>query len=87
MYVQNLVDPEELVQTLSMHIVQPEVLATIEAINFSHIWWSCGVIQIDPCNGFLLAELSHGTTAKAKDFTMQVQLRRVPWALHLTVVH
>ena len=74
MHVQDLVDPEELVQTLSRHIVQPEVLATIEAINLSHIWWSCGVIQIDPCHGFLLAELSHRTTAKAKDFTMQVQL-------------
>ena len=74
MSVQDLVDPEKLVQTLSMHIVQPEVLATIEAINFSHIWWSCGVMQIDPCNGFLLAELAHGTKPQAKRFTIQVQL-------------
>ena len=74
MYVQDLMDPEELLQTLSMHIVPPEVLATIVAKNLSHIWWSCGVLQIDPCNGLLLAELSHWTTAKAKDFTMQVQL-------------
>ena len=44
----------------------------MKAIDYTHLFWACGVMHIDPCNGLMLAKLAHGVTAIAHQFSVQV---------------
>lgn len=45
----------------------------MKAIDYTHLFWACGVMHIDPCNGLMLAKLAHGVTATAHQFSVQVE--------------
>ncbi len=63
----------ELLETLARHLIDLETdQVRMKAIDYTHLFWACGVMHIDPCNGLMLAKLAHGVTAIAHQFSVQV---------------
>ena len=64
----------ELLETLGWHLIRLEDEGVrMKAIYYTHLFWACGVLQIDPCNGLMLARLAQGVTATADHFSVQVR--------------
>lgn len=63
----------ELLEILARHLINLEAdEVRMKAIDYTHLFWACGVMRIDPCNGLMLAKLAHGVTAVAHQFSVQV---------------
>lgn len=63
--------PYELLETLASHLIRTEEKG-VRGIDCVHLFWACGILQIDPCNGLLLARMAHKATEYAHEFTAQV---------------
>ena len=63
--------PYELLETLASHLIRTEEKG-VKEMDCVHLFWACGMLQIDPCNGLLLARLAHRAIKYAHKFTPQV---------------
>ena len=82
----------ELLEILARHLINLEAdEVRMKAIDYTHLFWACGVMRIDPCNGLMLAKLAHGVIAVAHQFSVQVghvcrHYASCPGALDLTAL-
>ena len=76
------VNPQEgaLLDLIGAHILKPGVAGGLNHIDLSNIWWSCGMLGINPSGGRLLPALAREAIALAPDMNQQ-GVSNVLWGL------
>ena len=69
--VQDFTLQEAMLDKLGGSLMRPGALDNMKSIDYAHLFWACGLMHINPCNGAMLEMLAQAITRSRCDFSLQ----------------
>ena len=69
--VQDFALQEAMLDKLGVSLMRPGALDNMKSIDYAHLFWACGLMHINPCNGAMLEMLAQAITRSRCDFSLQ----------------